>query len=107
MMMLSINISSSFKGSSDEMIEQWVPFVFGGCGRLGRYDLQANRQCMMAELVGLLAALLLVANALLQLALAAGVRWNNAVYRGKVAQDAGSRVKSRCAGECAWLSLMI
>lgn len=28
MMMLSINISSSFKGSSDEMIEQWVPMQY-------------------------------------------------------------------------------
>ena len=65
-------------------------FLVDAAGRQGPYEPHANRQCMMAELVGLFAALLLVANAMFQLALAAGVRWGNAAYGGKVAQDDGS-----------------
>jgi hypothetical protein len=42
---------------------------------------------MLTKLVGLFAALLLAANALFQLALAAGVPWGDAAYGGKVAQD--------------------
>ena len=42
---------------------------------------------MLTELVGLFAALLLVANTLFQLALAAGVPWGDAAYGGKVTQD--------------------
>lgn len=45
---------------------------------------------MMTQLVGLFAACLLAANALFQLALAAGVRWGDAAFGGKVAQDDGS-----------------
>jgi hypothetical protein len=45
---------------------------------------------MMTQLVGLFAACLLAANALFQLALAAGVPWGNAAFGGKVAQDDGS-----------------
>ena len=45
---------------------------------------------MMTELVGFLATGLLVANALFQLALAAGVPWGNAAYGGKVAQVDGA-----------------
>jgi hypothetical protein len=42
---------------------------------------------MLTKLVGLFAALLLAANALFQLALAAGVPWGDAAYGGKVTQD--------------------
>ena len=45
---------------------------------------------MMTELVGFLATGLLVANAVFQLALAAGVPWGNAAYGGKVAQVDGA-----------------
>ena len=45
---------------------------------------------MMTELVGFLATGLLVANALFQLALAAGVPWGNAAYGGKVVQEDGA-----------------
>ena len=65
-------------------------FLVDTAGRQGPYEPNANRQCMVTELVGLFAALLLVANALFQLALAAGVPWGNAAYGGKVAQEDGS-----------------
>ena len=45
---------------------------------------------MITELVGFLATGLLVANALFQLALAAGVPWGNAAYGGKVVQEDGA-----------------
>lgn len=45
---------------------------------------------MVTVLVGLFATVLLVANALFQLALAAGVPWGYAAYGGKVAQEDGS-----------------
>ena len=44
----------------------------------------------MTQLVGLFAAFLLAANALFQLALTAGVRWGDAAFGGKVAQEDGS-----------------
>ena len=45
---------------------------------------------MMTQLAGLFGACLLAANALFQLALAAGVPWGDAAFGGKVAQDDGS-----------------
>ena len=45
---------------------------------------------MLTQLVALFAAFLLAANAIFQVALAAGVRWGAAAYGGKVARDDGS-----------------
>ena len=45
---------------------------------------------MLTQLVGFFAAFLLAANALFQLALTAGVRWGDAAFGGKVAQEDGS-----------------
>lgn len=45
---------------------------------------------MLTQSIGLFAAFLLAANALFQLALAAGVRWGDAAFGGKVANDDGS-----------------
>ena len=44
----------------------------------------------MTQLAGLFGACLLAANALFQLALAAGVPWGDAAFGGEVAQDDGS-----------------
>ena len=82
--------SGSSDFSNPEGIHPLRSFLVDAAGRQGPYEPHANRQCMMAELVGLFAALLLVANALFQLALAAGVPWGNAAYGGKVAQEDGS-----------------
>lgn len=45
---------------------------------------------MLTQSIGLFVAFLLAANALFQLALAAGVRWGDAAFGGKVANDDGS-----------------
>ncbi len=45
---------------------------------------------MLTQGVGFFAAFLLAANALFQLALTAGVRWGDAAFGGKVAQEDGS-----------------